>query len=266
MNIKKTVLVVGSACMFLAATSESSAQEQPWNLGVKAGGSMSWFSGLGKLKPAKNKAGQDMSHESSGRISVSGGLSAGYTLHENVGIGLEVLYAGLGADLSSSVKANTSGNSGNSSSNSDKFRIYSHNLVIPVMVKVYPMGCDPDEGIFYVDLGTQGVLPLAVNVKKSKSNSEDLEKFKDKAGNEFEKSKQVRGVTVDALVGVGYEFPEIGITLEGRYHYGFMNFFKSDKEAKEYREDKMDLSENENIRNHYATVSLGYNFARLLMG
>jgi len=145
-------------------------------------------------------------------------------------------------------------------------RIHSHNLAIPVMLKLFPMGCDPDEGILTVDLGVQAVMPIAVTFEKKRSgDNATFETFKDTDDKEIDKNKNVNSFTIDGIAGIGYEFPEIGLTLEGRYHFGFMDFFKDDAESKTYRKDKLGMGYDKNVSNHYATVSLGYNFAGLLM-
>jgi hypothetical protein len=270
MKIKKTVLALGGAFMLFSTT--LNAQEQPWSFGVKAGGSMSWLSGLEKLAPAKIGT-QDKINKASGGLMLAGGLTAGYAFHENVGVGLEVLYAGLGGELETSNKlANDATDEQKKANKPIKTQIYSHNLVVPVMLKLFPMGCDPDEGILTVELGPQFVFPFSVSVQKSKMDNkgvatDGLEEWKDADDNDkaFDKSGQVKPMTIDGVVGIGYEFPEIGLTLEGRYHYGFMDFFKSDSEAKKYRKDKMNFEENKNVSNQYASLSVGYNFARLLM-
>lgn len=268
MNIKKTALALGSAFMLFATT--LSAQEQPWSLGVKAGGSMSWLGGFDKLVPEKNAANEKMSNKASGRFMFTGGLTAGYAFHENVGVGVEVLYAGLGGQLETlKVLANDATDAEKTANKPTKTQIYSHNLVVPVMLKLFPMGCDPEEGILTVDLGFQAVCPLAVSVKTSKVENgeikDELEEWEDTDKKKFDKSTQMSLMTVDAIAGVGYEFPEIGLTIEGRYHFGFSDVLKSDDEAKKYRKDKTTFTEDKNVRNHYATLSVGYNFARLLM-
>lgn len=263
MNIKKTALALGGALMLFATT--LNAQEQPWSFGVKAGGSMSWLSGLDKLAPTKVGT-QDKINKASGRLMLTGGLTAGYAFHENVGVGLEVLYAGLGGTLETSNKLDNNATEDDKKNNKPKkLQIHSHNLAVPVLLKLFPMGCDPEEGILTVDLGVQAVFPFIVNVKTSKKDKpEELEEFK--ADNKaFDKSTQVNPMTIDFIGGIGYEFPEIGLSIEGRYHYGFMDFFKSDNEAKKYRKDNLGFEENKNVRNHYASLSVGYNFARLLM-
>jgi Outer membrane protein beta-barrel domain len=269
MNVKKIALALGSALMLSATT--LSAQEQPWSFGAKVGGSMSWLQGLGELAPEK-LGDQKVSSNASGDLFLTGGFTAGYAFHENVGIGLEVLYTRLGGKLEVTTELSSDATEEQKKGNKPyKEQFLSNNVVVPVMLKLFPMGCDPDEGIFTIDLGVQAVFPLSVDVKhtprdsKTQVPSEKLEKFKDADGKEFDKSAQVVPMTVDGIAGVSYELPEIGLTIEGRYHFGFMNFFKSDSEAKEYRKGKMALEEDKNVRNHYATLSVGYNFARLLL-
>jgi hypothetical protein len=267
-STRKTALAVGSALMLFATT--LNAQEQPWSFGVKAGGSMSWLGGFDKLAEEKVN-GSDMNNKASGNLFLTGGLTAGYAFHENVGVGVEVLYAGLGGELEASKKLGEKATDNEKKNNKPfKTKIHSNNIVVPVMLKLFPLGCDPDEGILTIDLGAQGVFPLSVSVTRSKKDKdgvaeEGLEEFKDKASKAFDKSKQVSPFTLDGIAGMSYEFPEIGLTVEARYHYGFMNFFKSDDEAKKYRKDEMGFEADKNVNNHYATVSVGYNLARLLM-
>ena len=268
MNIKKTALALGSAFMLFANT--LSAQEQPWSFGAKVGGSMSWLRGLDEMIAPAKVLGFDVKHDASGRFMFTGGLTAGYAFHENVGVGVEVLYAGLGGQLASSLKlADNAPQALKDANKPRKTQLYSHNLAVPVMLKLFPMGCDPEEGILTVDLGLQFVFPLAVSVKTSKVEKgevkDELEEWKDADDKKFDKSAQMNPMTVDVIAGVGYEFPEIGLTIEGRYHFGFMDVLKSDQDAKKYRKDKTPFTEDKNVRNHYATLSVGYNFARLLM-
>jgi Outer membrane protein beta-barrel domain len=267
MNInmrKKTVLALGSALMLLGTT--LNAQEQPWSFGVKAGGSMSWLKGLEELTPAKVDN-VDMDRKASGRIFITGGLTAGYAFHENVGVGIEVLYAGLGGELETSKKLPGDASDDDKKANKPTtLRMHSHNVVVPVMLKLFPMGCDPDEGILTVDLGAQFVMPLSITLeKKDGQDNAKFEAMKDEDDKEINKSKLANSFMIDAIAGISYEFPEIGLTLEGRYHFGFMDFLKSDAEANTYKKDKLGFDDGKNVSNHYATVSLGYNFARLLM-
>ncbi|HAN49814.1 MAG TPA: hypothetical protein DCQ08_02230 [Amoebophilaceae bacterium] len=264
MKINKIVLALGSALMLFATT--LNAQEQPWGFGAKVGGSMSWLKGLDELYP-KKVGNNDLNHDASGKFFVTGGFTAGYAFHENVGVGLELLYARLGGELETSQKLSSNATDTEKKNNKTRaLRIHSHNLAIPVMLKLFPMGCDPDEGILTVDLGVQAVMPIAVTFEKKRSgDNATFETFKDTDDKEIDKNKNVNSFTIDGIAGIGYEFPEIGLTLEGRYHFGFMDFFKDDAESKTYRKDKLGMGYDKNVSNHYATVSLGYNFAGLLM-
>jgi hypothetical protein len=244
MNIKKIALALGSAFMLFANTLK--AQEQPWSFGVKGGGGMSWLAGLGDKKFGDNKS------DGSFKAAFGGGLTAGYAFHENVSVGLEVLYTALGGEAKETPE-NASKNT-----KASQFSIRTHNLVVPLMVKFFPMDYDPEEGILDIHLGLQGVLPLSSSVEKSTSGDKDkLE------GDQNFKKEYLKMVTLGALLGVGYEFPEIGLTLEGRYHYGFMDIFKNEAKAKKYKENNG--LKDKSLQDSYFTASLGYNFARLLM-
>lgn len=265
-STKKAALALGSVMVLFATTLK--AQDQPWSFGAKLGGSVSSLGGLQDLVSDK-VAGADSKKEGVSGAYWGGGLTAGYAFHENVGIGVEVLYARLGSSLNVSQKLPSSATKAEIDANKPvKTEVYSHNLVVPVMLKWFPMGYDPEEGILAVDLGAQLVMPLSANIKRSKTSSSSSDDDKGVNSLEqvagFEKSKQVNTFTVSGIVGFNYEFPEAGISLEGRYHYGLMDFFKSDNDAKEWRESNLDAKKDKNVRDHYVTVSLGYNFARLM--
>lgn len=264
MKINKIALALGGALVFFANT--LNAQEQPWSFGVKSGVSTSWLRGLDELYPAK--VGKDnFDYKASGRIHFAGGLTAGYAFHENVGVGLEVLYAGLGGELETLKELSSTASDADKKANKPGvLRIHSDSILVPVMVKLFPMGCDPDEGILTVDLGLQAVMPLHVAFEKKGSGDKDkFEAIKDTSDKKIDKSKIVNPWTVGVIAGIGYEFPEIGLTLEGRYHFGFVNFFKDDADANTYRKDNLGSVDSKNVKDNYVTVSLGYNFARLLM-
>lgn len=259
MNMKRKIaLTLGSALVFF--TTKLHAQEQPWNFGVKGGVSMSWLRGFDELLPANVGRG-DLVHKGSPSIFIAGGFTAEYVLHRNVGIGLEVLYTRLGSTL----KTVEQNNGGGANDKPVKLSILSQNLVVPVMVKLFPMGYDPDAGILAIDLGAQAVFPISVSVKRSSNVMDKMEPIQDSNGNGFSKSDQMKSMYIDALAGLSYEFPGLGVTVEGRYHLGITKILKDSEEAKDYRERGMGLNKDKNIRSHYATLSVGYNFARLLM-
>ena len=239
--MKKVALALGSAFMLFAGTLK--AQEQPWSFGVKAGGGMSSLLGLGKKKFGNNQS-------DSGLAGVfEGGLTTGYAFHENVGVGLELLY-------------NTSGGSAtekfqnkNNNAKANEFHIRTQNLVMPLMIKFFPMDYDPEEGILDVHLGLQGMWTFSSSVEKTASGKVQEDKS-------F-KGEYIKPLNVGIIAGVEYEFPEIGLSLGGKFHYGFMDIFKNETKANEYKESN-DLK-GVSLTNNYATASLGYNFARLMM-
>jgi opacity protein-like surface antigen len=270
MNIRKTALGLGSALMLLATT--LNAQEQPWSFGVKAGMSMCWLAGLDELASPSPSGAPKMTSKTSSDLFFTGGLTAGYAFHKNIGVGLEVIYTRLGGKLERSKELPGNATDKEKEDNKpQKVQILSHNLAVPVMLKIFPMGCDPDDGILAVDLGAQFSFPFAAGVKHTPLNKEtgmfsgSLEEFKDEDGKAFDKSAQLKSMTMGLIAGVSYEFPEIGLTVDGRFHLAISDILKDDSEAKKYRKEKMALQENNNLRGNFATFSVGYNFARLLM-
>jgi len=267
--MKKTALALGSAFMLFANTVD--AQEQPWSFGVKAGGSMSWLHGSKKACLAKGEICDrevDFEYKTSGRLAFAGGLTAGYAFNEKIGVGLEVLYSGLGGKITQTKKLSNGATDAEKKANkSTIYRIYTDNIAIPVMFKWFPMGYDPEKGIFTVDLGVQGTMALRTKVEQ-KDESKDNAKFEEMKGTgskELDKKKIGNPFTLDAIAGVSYEFPGIGLTLEGRYHFGFMNLLKGGDDAKNYRNETLKMEKDATLRNHYLTLSLGYNLARLLL-
>ena len=266
MNInirKKTVLALGSALMLFGTALH--AQEQPWSFGVKGGFSMAWLRGL-KNMGQDQIGGAQATNDTSAKKSFTGGLTAGYAFHENVGVGIEVLYAGLGSTLKTSKKLPSDASDADKKNNKpNELNIYSHNIAVPVLVKLFPMGCDPEEGILTVELGPEFVFPVGVTLKKKESGQEEFKEIKGKSNKDISKDELFNLMTVGAVFGVSYEFPEIGLTLEGRYHWGLMNPLKDDTEAKSLIKDTLVLKEDKTVNTRYAAFSVGYNFARLLM-
>jgi Outer membrane protein beta-barrel domain len=264
-NTKRTAIALGSVMMLFATTLR--AQDQPWSFGAKIGIVTSWLTGLKDLTP-KSVDGKDTNAETSSELFGGAGLTASYAFHENVGVGMEILYAGLGGSLDVSKKLPNEAKKEEKDANKPvKTKIYSHNIVVPVMLKWFPMGCDPEEGVLTVDIGAQLVMPLGGGIKKSKTSSSPAgdkdDTLETVAG--FKQSKQINAYTVSGIAGVSYEFPESGLSLEGRYHYGFMNFFKSDDDSKTWRNENISAGKDKNVSNTYATIAVGYNFARLMI-
>lgn len=244
MNIKKTALALGSAFMLFATT--LSAQEQPWSLGAKVGG------GVSLLNELKHKQFGGKDSKSSFNWMPAAGLTAGYAFHENVGVGLEVLYTQLGGMTKEELASN-------SQNKAEQFRVSTYNLVVPMTVNFFPMGCDPEEGILGIYAGLQAEMPL-FGATLEKSNSSDKDKLEKDTS--F-KNEYLEPFTVSFIAGISYEFPEIGLIVDGRGMFGLMNTIKDETEANKYMEDNG--LKGKKLINTCATLSVGYNFARLLM-
>ena len=128
------------------------------------------------------------------------------------------------------------------------------------MVKFFPMGYGSEAGILDIHAGAQVEIPLSGEVQVS-SSADPSKLEEDKS---FKKD-YLNTLTVSAVAGIGYEFPEIGLKLEGRYSFGFMDTFKDTAEAQTYRSGS-GLEKNQKLTNQSLVLSLGYNFATLLMG
>ena len=241
MKMKKVALALGSAFMLFAGTLK--AQEQPWSFGIKTGAGMSWLLGLGDKKFADNKSNSDFG------IVYEGGLTAGYAFHENVGVGLELLYNISGGSATEEFQSKSN------NAKAQEFHIRTHNVVMPLTIKFFPMDYDPEEGILDVHLGLQGMLTLASSVERTASGKVQEDKT-------F-KGEYLKPLNVGVIAGVEYEFPEIGLSLAGKYHYGFVDIFKDETTANKYKESNG--LKGVSLSNTYATASLGYNFARLMM-
>ena len=244
MYIRKVALALGSAFMLFATT--LNAQEQPWSFGVKAGGGMSWLAGIGNTEFGNNESKGDYNWI------FGGGLTSEYAFHKNVGVGLEVLYTTLGGQAKEKL--------GDSQEKPSKHVVSTHNVVVPVMVKLFPMGCDPEKGILNMHIGVQGEFPV-INAMVKKTNEQDKDKL-DK--DETFKKDFLSRATLSGIVGIGYEFPEIGLTLEGRFGLGLLDVMKDTEEAGNYKET-IGLKKDQKLTNRSLTFSIGYNLARLLM-
>ena len=250
-STKKAALALGGACMLFANTLQ--AQEQPMSFGVKAGASMSWLSGVEKASTVDKDTTTNAPAFSN--YFVTGGATFGYVFHENVGMGVELLYAKLGGEVEIKSKADEEAIKAEKDLKAPKSRISSQDLLIPVMLKVFPMGCDPEEGILALDFGVQFTIPFSTKVEDSARGKK--EEWKEEPAKEKKASDNFKNMSLGALAGLSYEFPEMGLVLEARYNFGFTNIYKEKLEAAY-------ASKIQKANNQFGTVSVGYNFARLL--
>lgn len=228
MNImKRMVLALASAFTIFANTLQ--AQDMPLSFGIKAGGVSSMITNLGKstrVQDGKDALG----------FGGHGGLFVSYIFHDYVGMSLEAGYVGLGSSTSKE---------------KEEYAISTHNLSIPLMVNIYPMGYEPTEGILDIHLGMQGIFPLMAKATK------------DGDVNKMEDLKHLRSWEIGAIGGIGYEF-DFGLKIEGRYNLGFMNIFGDSDEAKNYKDIKLGLKD-KSTTNQFANITVGYNLAKLLV-
>ncbi|XWN34636.1 MAG: outer membrane beta-barrel protein [Roseivirga sp.] len=240
--MRKAIIALGSVCMLFAAASVK-AQEQPLRFGLEGGLSASRIMWLDEMKI------EDKKTENSTRIWGSGGAFVSYAFHEYIGIKSGVYYAGLG-DTASQKKEKEE----KETSSKKKFSLSTNHILVPVAVSIFPMGHDPEEGIFNMDLGVQAQFPLGAEVE---GEGDMKSKFKKEFLNMFD---------LGIIAAIGYEFP-IGLTIENKYSFGLMGIFKregdGDGSSKGYVETTLGLQEKKPT-NLLSTLTVGYNFARLL--
>ena len=226
--MKKIVLALASAFTIFANSLQ--AQGMPLSFGVKVGGVGSMITSLDKSSIVKDG-------KSNFGFGGHGKLFVGYIFHDYVGASLEAGYVGLGSSTSKEKK---------------EYAISTHNLSIPLMLNIYPLGYESMEGILDIHLGMQGIFPLMAKATDvSKDAMEDSK-------------KHLRSWEIGAIAGIGYEF-DFGLKIEGRYNLGFMNIFGDSDEAKKYKDTELGLKD-ERTTNQFVNLTVGYNFAKLLMG
>lgn len=249
---RKAAFLLGSAFMCLATT--LSAQEQPWSLGVKSGVNMHWVAGLGAKTFGTNESSQKMLSN----ISYTGGITAGYAFHENVGMGIELLFVELGGKSTETIAASNNEGEEQAAPAPAKFNMVVRNVAVPVMIQAFPMGYDSEEGILDIQLGAQFELPISAFVKKvSETDATELEK-----DGAFQK-EFLRSFNVSGIVGLGYEFPNTGLKIESRYSLGLLNILRSADEATNYAIAN-GIAKDQKLTNQAIHISLGYNLSSLL--
>ncbi|MEM7055399.1 MAG: porin family protein [Bacteroidota bacterium] len=228
--MKKTVLALVSALTILATSLQ--AQDMPLNFGIKVGLVNSGITNLGEVKKATLKD----SKNSMFRPWVGTGLFAEYAFHDYVSAGLDVLYAGTGGKLTKEGDSNTA------------YSIDIHQLSTIPVLKVYPMGCEEDEGILSIHVGPEFTFPLTASAKEKEQDSKDIK-------------EHLNSFRVGLFGGLGYEFP-FGLLLELRGSYGLSDVFKKDSKLKT---EELEIAADKSTNSWYTNLSLGYNFAKLII-
>jgi hypothetical protein len=231
--MKKIGLALASAFL-IVAISNVKAQEMPLSFGIKGGFLNGNFTGLDKGKGSWASDSESPMFNPSFNV----GAFGEYAFHDYVGAGLDVTYGMI--------------NDGIHQKGNDKKKVSLNiqQLSIIPMVKFYPMGRDIDECILNVHVGPEIILPLTANAE-----------IDDKEDKKFKKD-EINSFNIAACGGVGYEFP-VGILLEARGSYGFMDVF-TDKSNFKTTNEGLQLPKDTAVMPWYLNLSLGYNFARLL--
>jgi outer membrane protein W len=208
----------------------------PFGFGIKGGFLNSNVTGLDKAKGTW----ADASESPLFNPSYQAGLFGEFAFHDYVGAGLDLMYERMHDSI------NKKG---------DDKKTVSFNIqqmsIIP-LVKFYPMGRDIDSGILNVHVGPEFILPLMTDASIDDKEAKDLIKKDD-----------LNSYNIAAFGGVGYEFP-VGLLLEARGSYGFMDVFTKTSPFKTEAKKALGLAENDSVNPWYVNLSLGYNFARLL--
>ena len=246
MKLNKKIASVLGSVLILSTATMLKAQEQPWSFGVEAGVNTHVLRGLADKKFGTNDSSQPLS------FMVAGGVTGGYIFHKYVGVGVELLYAQLGGKVQEKVSATNN-------EKANKFSITTHNLVVPVMVKIFPMGYDAKAGILAVNLGMQCELPMASTVKKSKADDAATLEEDDK----FQKA-YLKPVNFSFVSGISYEIADMGLVVSLKGSLGLGDIFKCNDDTKAYKEAR-GMKKDSKLCNSAATLTVGYNFANLLL-
>lgn len=242
--IKKLLLCGMAATM---ATQNLSAE---MNYGLKAGGSMSYLSGV------KNIFHEDTEKVSSGsRLFFTGGAFFNYAFTDNVGLGVEVNYMGLGGEGVRKPKDDKDNNNAKCAS------VKTTNLAMPVTFQYYPMGHSLEDGIFTIYAGGQPNFALGMNVEFKEGDDKEFKK-----DDEFKKEFKT-GFSFDALAGIKYQL-SIGLLFDIRYTHGFMSVFNDKDDTKEYMKGDVRFFDKDrkplSLKNRCFSFTVGYSLASLM--
>ena len=234
------------------------AEATEMNYGLKAGGSMSYLSGIGDMQFDK-----DEKVSSGSRIFFTGGAFFNYAFTDNLGVGIEANYMGLGGVGEKKVKdSGTGGSDADKNKKKDKYSVKTTNFVTPVTFQYYPTGHNLEDGIVTLYVGGQSNVAVGMNVEYKEKKDE---KFKD----EFK-----TGFSFDALAGISYQL-SMGLLFDIRYTHGFMSVFKDNNETKKYMEKDRNLmtkkkagdkgeSKPLSLKNRCFSFTVGYSLASLM--
>lgn len=257
--MKKKLLLACGITAGVMAFQNADATEM--NYGLKAGGSLSYLSGIGDMQ--FDKADGDEKVSSGSRIFLTGGAFFNYAFTEYLGIGIEANYIGLGGAAKKKEKDDSTGGSNtDENKKKDKYSVKTNNIATPVTIQYYPMGHNPEDGIVTLYVGGQPNFAVGMNVE-----------YKEEKDKKFE-DKFKTGFSFDALAGMSYQLP-MGLLFDIRYTLGFMSVFNDEDDTKKYMKDERNLMTKKkdgdkgepeplSLKNRCISLTVGYSLASLM--
>ena len=202
MNIRKTIIALGSACMLFVVS-----PAQAFRAGAHFGGAYSTLGGFKEVKMGGEEA------ESSYKLFPTGNAYVSTAFAEYFGIKGSVNYNGVGGVFTQKKELG------------EIAELFSHNISGQLAFQFYPLGYDPEEGVLNIDLGVQATFPVSASMKGGTKVAKDSkDKVKLEADKDFGR-KDFNLVSFDAVGGVGYEFAN-GVSIEAQYNHGFTSILK----------------------------------------
>ena len=227
--MKKKLLALGSALIFLASTAQADAGDM--GFGLKAGGSL-FLPTVGSTQIG----GQN--YEGSINLFPSGKVFFDYEMIDTLKLGLDAGYSRKGFYLKKE----------NGTDDTQDYSLYIHAIDIAVPLSYLPM---EREGGLSLFLGPKVYLPFM--------KSEKLISASDATS---PTDAIVTGFNIGATVGVDYEIMESGLSIGANYDFFFMSTISS--EANIVNTRLQGLSTDSSYFTQGVEATIGYNFARLM--
>lgn len=211
------------------------AQEMPWSFGLKAGILNSQVSGLGKSE----LFGPDNAQNSLLKLGMHAGMFGSYKFQNNMRAGLELMYAGTGGKLTMKGDAKQS------------CSLTIHQVSMTPLLHFMPMADEygETEGL-NIHVGPELRFPLMAKAGFNLGQQVGSTPVKD----------GMSRFGIGAVLGLGYESP-LGMLLELRANYSLTDTLKKQGVLM----SQLKISDDQATKAWGVQLSLGYNFASLLM-
>ncbi|WP_419241328.1 hypothetical protein [Cardinium endosymbiont of Nabis limbatus] len=245
-GIKRSLMAGLLAC----ATFNAQAEEvSPFEYGLNAALSVSSAKGYGDdVKFGSKKADSSLI----GHPWVAAGLYAEYAFADQVGLGIDLRYMKQGATLKET-EENSNANNQSSSSNATKpsISMVSHGVNGAVRLFWYPLGRQEEAGMLKVSVGVAPYIPFKTTCTE---DSKDINL-------DDTKKKEISGFDLGVSGLLGYQFTSIGLGIELKYDWFFMNKLKIEEGKNQtIYSSTAGLKE---LGLQCATIGINYNLASL---